>query len=387
MNKNWMFFFLVFSSFQLFAQNDDQPAMEKSEVFSRTNNEFNVVKINPSTSVKDQARTNTCWSFSTTSMIESQLLKNKAGTYDISEMFTVRNIYLEKARNYILRQGHTQFGEGGLGHDVIRAMDKYGAVPENVYSGMKPGETTHDHTLMAKLLKRYLDSILKTPSRPIPANWMTGYTKLLDEHMGTVPEFFKYNGKRYSPKTFAEEALNFKADDYVNITSFTHQPYYKPFILEVPDNFSNGSYYNLPLQEMIDLVKSAVSNGYTVMWDADVSNTGFFGKTGLALNLPSSTPASMDNADPDMEEDKWNVNTRQQLFETLETQDDHLMHITGLQKSKNGKTFFVVKNSWGSVGKYKGFINVSESYFAINTISLVLPKAALSKALIEKLKL
>lgn len=369
------------------AQNDDQPALEKPEIFSRPANGFTVVKVNPATNIKDQARTGTCWSFSTTSLLESQLLKNKLGSFDLSEMFTVRNMYVEKARNYILRQGSARFDEGGLGHDVIRSIDRYGAVPENVYTGMKPGETVYDHGVMVKMLKRYLDSMLKTQARPIPANWMTGYNKILDEYMGVVPEYFKYNGKRYSPKTFAQEAMNFKADDYVNITSFTHQPYYKPCILDVPDNFSNGSYYNLPLNEMIDLVKTAVNNGYTVMWDADVSNNGFFSKAGFALNLPPSAVVSMDSVRPDMPEDRYDEKMRQQLYETLVTQDDHLMHITGMQKSKSGKLFFIVKNSYGASGAYKGYINVSEAYFAINTISLVLPKAAINKALLDKLKI
>lgn len=380
-------FALGLNAWQVMAQNDDQPALEKPEIFARSANGFTLVKVNPATSIKDQARTSTCWSFSTTSLIESQLLKNKLGSFDLSEMFTVRNMYLEKARNYILRQGSARFDEGGLGHDVIRSIDRYGAVPENVYPGLKQGESVYDHSLMAKKLRRYLDSMLKSQVRPIPANWMTGYTQILDEFMGTVPEYFKYNGKRYTPKTFAAEAMNFKADDYVNITSFTHQPYYKPFILEVPDNFSNGSYYNLPLNEMTELVKAAVNGGYTVLWDADVSNNGFFVKSGLALNLPQNSAVAADSVNADMPEDRYDEKTRQQLFETLVTQDDHLMHITGMQKSKSGKTFFIVKNSYGAIGPYKGYLYVSEAYFSVNTISLVVPKAAISKGLLEKLKI
>jgi len=378
---------LLLSTFT-FAQKSEDASAEVLAASSnmKGNDEMVVVKSNPVTILKDQARTGTCWSFSTTSLIESQLLKNKQGMFDISEMFTVRNIYLEKARNYILRQGRAQFDEGALGHDVIRAIATYGAMPESVYSGLIPGESVHDHNVMVKNMRKYLDSILKSKIRPIPANWREGFVRILDQHMGAAPENFVYNGKRYTPKNFASEVLKFSPDDYVYITSFTHQPYYKPFILEVPDNFSNGAYINIPLQEMIDLVKSAISNGYTVMWDADVSNNGFYSKAGLALYLPENSNVSMDSVRADMPEARWDERSRQQLFETLVTQDDHLMHLHGLFKTKSGKTFFQVKNSYGSVGKRDGFIYVSEAYFAMNTVSLVLPKAALNKTLLEKIK-
>lgn len=343
------------------------------------------------TPVKSQGATGTCWCFSTTSLVESQCLKNKLGTYDLSEMFTVRNIYIEKAKNYVLRQGHAQFGEGGLGHDLIRAIATYGAVPETVYSGVKPDAKGYDHSTMAPALKQYLDSILKIS--PVPANWLNGYIALLDGTMGVPPAKFSYNGKEYTPKTFAAEAIKFNPDDYVNITSFTHHPYYQSFIIEVPDNFSNGSYYNLPLNEMISLAESILGKGYSLMWDADVSNNGFITKFGTALNLDGlkledkemKNKVEMISNNP--QEGAWNATRRQELFENLTTQDDHLMHITGLEKDKNGKTFFLVKNSWGDGGPYKGYINVSEAYFAINTISLVVPKAAIDKILLDKLKI
>lgn len=348
-------------------------------------NDFIIEKIIPSTPVKDQSQTGTCWSFSTTSLIESQALKNNLGEFDLSEWFTVRNIYIEKAKNYILRQGHTQFGEGGLGHDDIRAIALYGAMPEDVYNGMGNGVTTHDHSTIVNDLKSYLDTVLKV--HPISDSWQGGYIAMIDKIMGTPPQSFMYNNKKYTPLTFAKEVLKFNANDYVNITSFTHHPYYSTFTLEVPDNFSNGAYYNLPLNEMIDLVKTALKNGYSVMWDADVSNPGFKQKEGIALNLRNTGQMFFKNVNVNTTEAPWNDEIRQRLFENLTTEDDHLMHIVGIEKSKDGKTFFNVKNSWGNVGPYGGFINVSEGYFAINTISLVVPRAALSKTLIEKLKL
>jgi bleomycin hydrolase len=351
------------------------------------NVQFNLEKTIAATPVKDQAMTGTCWCFASTSLIESQGMKKGLGELNLSEMFTVRNIYFEKAKNYLLRQGHTQFGEGGLGHDMIRALATYGAMPEDVYTGLKEGQTQHNHQKLVANLKHYLDSVLAIT--PLPEKWMDGYKKILDTTLGVPPAEFVYSGKKYTPKTFATEVLKFNAADYVNITSFTHHPYYEPFVLEVPDNFSNGLYYNLPLEEMIQLTKDALSSGYSVLWDADVSNRGFQQRFGMAVRIKDDVKlkSKMDMFNGTTEEEKWNATIRQQLYENLTTQDDHLMHITGLEKTPEGKNFFLVKNSWGDVGPYHGYINVSESYFAINTISLIVPKAALSKALLDKLKI
>lgn len=341
-----------------------------------------VVKSVEHSSVKNQANTGTCWSFSTTSLVESLGTHNGVEAIDISEMFTVRNIYIEKAKNYILRQGKAQFGEGGLGHDVIRAIDLYGAVPETIYSGLLVDQEYHDHSRLEPMLKKFLDSVLSI--RPIKEDWLDDYTHILDTQLGRVPDAFRYHEKTYTPQSFAREVLHFNSDDYVNVTSFTHHPFYKPFVLEVPDNFSSGEYYNVPLQELILMAKGAIEKGFTVMWDADVSNKNFRQKTeGYALVRmieDSSKPFK-----PDDKEVPYDQEMRQKLFENLTTEDDHLMHIVGIEKSSSGKEFFLVKNSWGEVGPFKGYIHVSEAYFAINTISLVMPKAALPKSLLTKL--
>lgn len=351
---------------------------------SSVTKDFTVEKLNKATEVKNQAMTGTCWSFSTTALVESQFLKNSgADNIDLSEMYTVRNIYMDKARNYIMRQGSAQFGEGGLGHDVINAISKYGAMPEQVYSGLIDGKKSHDHSMLTRELKNYLDTVLK--SRPVDVNWMNGYTAILDKYLGAPPASFEYNGKTYTAASFAESVLRFRADDYVNITSFTHKPYYRSFIIDIPDNFSNGSYYNLPLNEMVDLAKSVVKNGYTFMWDADVSNKGFRQQKGLALNIDPKATITNDNFTVATPEEKYDAATRQRLFEELVTQDDHLMQVAGLLKAKDGREFFSVKNSWGQQGPYQGYIQVSEAYFGMNTISLVVPKAALDKATLAKL--
>lgn len=336
------------------------------------------------TDVKSQGNTGTCWSFSTVSLVESQTMKANLGEFDLSEMFVVRNIYIDKAKNYLLRLGSARFSEGGLGSDVVNAMARYGAMPESVYSGLVLGQKSHDHAKMVERLKGYLDELLAKP--PVSADWITGYNAILDDHLGTAPETFTYREKTYTPKTFASEVLKFKGDDYVFLTSFTHHPYYKPFIVEIPDNYGNESYYNVPLKELISLTTKALEKGHSVMWDADVSNKNFKQKNeGFAMmwkDLKSTGPV-----DPDAEESTYDAKIRQDLFENLTTQDDHLMHIVGLERSKGGKKFFVVKNSWGAIGPYKGYIKVSEAYFAINTITLVVPKAALDNTLIQKLAL
>jgi bleomycin hydrolase len=358
---------------------------QTSQVQTFTKPEFLDIKTVKATPVKNQAMTGTCWCFSTTSLVESDEIRKDKKEIDLSEMFTVRNIYIEKAKNYILRQGHAQFGEGGLGHDMIRAVGTYGAVPLSVYSGLLNGQTQYNHQQLFTKLQGYLDSVLK--KQPISANWLDGYTEVLDQYLGTAPSEFTYNGKTYSPNSFAKDVLHFNADDYVSLTSFTDHPYYSSFILQVPDNFANGSFYNIPLNELIQVAKDAVSKGYSVAWDADVSNNGFRQMQGLALNLDPSVKYAKEMINADAKELPFDATVRQQLYENLTTQDDHLMHIVGTEKSKEGKTFFVVKNSWGKVGPFEGYINVSEAYYAINTISIVLPKAALSKELQQKLHL
>ena len=383
MKRIFLTLVFVLAAFTGLAQKEKQ--VTENKIKPRLNNAIPADIHLANTPVKNQSMTGTCWSFGTTSLIESQCLKNNVGELDLSEMFTVRNTYIEKAKNYILRQGHTQFGEGGLGHDMIHAMEVYGALPESAYSGLVNGNKMHNHQKMFGLLKEYLDSTLKTI--PIPANWLEGYVKILDDNMGTPPATFTYEGREISPQMYAQRILKFNAADYVNITSFTHQPYYKPFILQVPDNFSNGSFYNMPLNDMITLTKSALQKGNTVLWDADVSNTCFHQEWGYALLFKDGRNYTKEEFTPESLEKPYDEKTRQDLFENLTTQDDHLMHIVGYEKTNAGKEFFLVKNSWGNIGPFKGYIKVSVAYFAMNTISLVLPKAAFSNDQLSQLEI
>lgn len=347
------------------------------------NNAFKPIKDNQVTTVKNQGQSGTCWNYSTTSLIESEGIRRGLGEFNLSEMFTARNTYIEKAKNYILRQGKTQFGEGGLGHDLIRAISTYGAMPQEAFQGVT-GEIPN-HTGLETALKTYLDSTLKT--RPLNPDWLKGYEQILDQKIGTPPANFDYKGKNYTPKSFTTEVLKFNAKDYVSITSFTHHPYYEQFVLEAPDNFSNGAFYNLPLQELLDITKTALKNGFTIMWDTDVSNNDFVQEKGYALLFDNKADAAQAVINPDVKERSFSPELRQQLYENLTTVDDHLMHLTGLDQTEGGKLLFRVKNSWGEIGPFKGYIEVSEPYFAINTVSLVVPKAALPKGLLKKLGL
>jgi bleomycin hydrolase len=346
--------------------------------------ELTTIKINPATEVKDQGRSGTCWCFSSLSILESELLKQGIHHPDLSEMFIVRNIYLEKAKNYILRQGYTRFSEGAFGHDIFSVIVKYGIVPLNVYPNTSKSTDTIDHIGFDTKLRKYLDSVLR--KTPISLDWDKNYIKMLDEKFGVPPEKFNYEGKEYTPLEFTNQVLKFNPNEYIGLTSFTHHPYYESFNVEVPDNYSGGLFYNLPIDELIEAVKYAVLNGYTVGWDADVSNNFFSQKSGWAM-IPKDKDDLKGVINPDDDEIFYTQNMRQELFEDLTTQDDHLMHIVGLKKTPNGKTFFYVKNSWGLIGPLKGFINVSETYFGINTITLILPLNALSPETKAKLKL
>lgn len=344
--------------------------------------ELQDVKLLPHTGVKDQAMSGTCWCFSVISIIESELIKKGIEYPDLSEMFVVRNIYFDKAQNYILRQGFTRFSEGAFTHDVIPAIEKYGIVPQSVYPNSEGGKINH-MGFDAKL-KKFLDSVLtKTPISP---DWKINFNKLLDSKFGKLPESFTYEGKEYTPKQFADEILHFKSSDFIGLTSYTHHPFYKPFNVEVPDNYSGGLFYNVPVDELIEITEDAILGGYTVGWDSDVSNDFFNQKAGFAM-IPEGKSSLDGQINPDATEISYTQQSRQEQFENLETQDDHLMHLVGLKKSKNGKTFFYVKNSWGDVGPFKGFINVSETYFGVNTITIVLPVNALKPEVKNKLGL
>lgn len=338
----------------------------------------NDIKLN-CTSVKSQDQTGTCWSFSTSSFLESELMRMGKGEYDLSEMFIVRNIYMDKARNYLLRQGKANFSQGSLAHDVIRAFSMFGIVPESVFAG-KAAEAKHDHGEMEAGLKGFLDGILT--QKKIGSKWKPAVSAILDAYFGAVPENFQVGSKKFTAETFAE-SFQINPDDYVSITSFAHHPFYEKFILEIPDNYSNGSFYNVPLDELERIVDNALKKGYSISWDGDVSEKGFSAKNGVAI-MPAA-PEREDLFQKPGKEINVTQENRQEAFESLLTTDDHLMHLLGTARDQAGNKYYLIKNSWGEVSEYKGFLYMSAAYFRMKTISVLVHKNAIPEDLIKKM--
>lgn len=309
----------------------------------------------PATSVKDQGRTGTCWSFSTLSFLESEMLRLGGPSLDLSEMFVVRKIYLKKAEKYLRYHGGIPFTQGALGHEVMWVMENHGLMPEEAYSG-KRGKT-HNHTDLLKELKEYLDLQLKEGIEP---HWQTAFQAIMDKHMGVIPAVFKFNGTQYNSKSFAK-FCRLDPDDYVGFTSFLYKPYGEKVVVEVPDNFSNGLYFNLTLDSLVLVATRALKNGYSIEWDGDVSELSFQSKEGTAYLDTTVTPE-----------------LRQHWFNSHKTTDDHLMHFVGLKEDKEGNVFFWVKNSWGTKVGHDGFLVMDESYFRAKTICIILHKDALA---------
>lgn len=333
------------------------------------------------TPIKNQAKTGTCWSFATASFIESELLKSGKGEHDLSEMFVVRNIYEDKARNYILRQGKANFSQGSLSHDLMRMMDKVGVVPDQAYSGLSKDETSHNHSEMEAGLKGFLDGILTGKS--LSPKWKIAFNSILDTYLGEKPKDFMINGQRKTPQEFAKD-LGISAENYLNLSSFSHHPFYKDFILEIPDNYSNGSFYNVPLNEMMEAINYALDKGYSIAWDGDVSEKGFSAKNGIAV-LPTDSKRE-DLFTMPGQELVVNQTVRQNGFESFSTTDDHLMHIVGKAKDQKGTTYYVIKNSWGEISEFKGYLYMSEAYVQMKTISVLINKEGIPTKILSKRK-
>ncbi len=372
--KNITLFILALSANCVFAQKDTSSVVEDSLKFET------VVQwgANP---VESQGKTGTCWSFSTSSFLESELIRMKKGSHNLSEIFIARQVYVRKAENYVGRHGKAQFGEGSLGHDLLNAVDNYGIVPNEVFNGLKLNSEKHNHGELANILEAFLKAIVQNKGGELTPVWRDAYSGLLDVYLGAYPKEFTYQEKVYTPKSFAEN-LGIKKDNYVTICSYTHQPFYSKFILDIPDNWDNGSFYNVTLDELVSTTKKALNDGYTIEWDADVSNKGFNSKKGIAL-----TPKEDEKPDFDLASEEMDV-TQEIRQENYTVTDDHLMHIVGLAKDQNDKSYFIVKNSWGDErgqDNFKGHVLVSEAYFRMNTISVMLHKDAVSKGLKNKL--
>lgn len=337
--------------------------------------EFQTIKDIEATPVISQGQTGTCWSFSSTSFLEAEIIRISGKQIDLSEMFNVRHTYPKKAWNYVMRQGKAQFSEGGLNHDVINSAQKFGIVPISAYSGLTGNATILDHSKMVgeleALLKPYTD-----PSKKLDPKWKKEVSDILDKYMGADISEFTYEGKKYTPKSFLE-MTKLKLDDYVTISSFTHEPFYKKFILDIPDNFAYGSFYNLPLDEFIQNIDNALDKGYTLALDADVSERTFSAKSGVAV-IPENEADNKAILTEIKKEKNITPEFRQQEFENFNTTDDHLMHIVGKLKDQKGNIYYKVKNSWGTDNGNGGYVYMSVPYMKLKAISVLVNKNALN---------
>lgn len=361
--------------------------------------EFTVVKELPVTSIKDQHRSGTCWCFSTLSLIESEILRTKGKEVNLSEMFVIGKSYHDRAVKYVRLDGHLNFAAGSSCGDVLHVINDYGIIPEEVYSGYNYGTEMPEQAELDAALKGYVEGIRKNPNRKLTTAWVKGFDGILEGYLGEVPATFTVDGVEYTTESY-RDYLGINPDDYISLTSFTHHPFYEPFIIEVCDNWRWDSSYNLPLDEMVEVIYNALDKGYTVAWATDVSENGFT-RNGIGV-----IPAEEKKVQGGSDQEKWigksaektddvkaelpkemeiTQEMRQDAFDRKTTTDDHGMHIYGLAKDQNGTNYFIVKNSWGKAGKYEGIWYISEPYVRYKTINIMVHKDALPKHIAKKL--
>lgn len=366
---------------------------------------FTIVKENPITSVKDQNRSGTCWAYSTLSYFESEILKSTGKTYDLCESFVANKDYIDRAIQVVRYHGDMQFSQGGSAYDVYYVLKNYGICPENAmpFPGSLYGDSLNNFNEFFSLLEPYVDGIATSKASKISNQWKVGFQGILDAYLGECPENFTYEGKNYTPKSFMS-SLGLNMDDYVTITSYTHHPFYSQFVVEVQDNWRNPASYNLPMDEMMQIIDNAVMNGYTVAWGGDVSEPGFT-RDGLAYMIDAKKMQSLQGSDMarwlglsaakrrnlidslgcNVPEVQPTQEMRQERFDNWELTDDHGMLIYGIAKDQNGKEYYMVKNSWGEAGKYKGTWYMTKTFIAANTMDYMVNKNAIPANIRKKM--
>jgi aminopeptidase C len=360
---------------------------------------FTTIKENPVTSIKNQYRSGTCWCYSALSFIESEILRTKGVETDLSEMFVVGRSYHDRAVKYVRLDGHLNFAAGSSFGDVLHVIDDYGIIPQSVYSGFNYGTEMPEQSELDAVLKGYVDAARRNPNKKLTTAWVNGLDGILDAYFGEAPETFTVDGVEYTPESY-RDFLGINYDDYVNITSFTHHPFYEPFIIEVCDNWRWDSAYNLPMEEMMEVMYNAIDNGFTIAWGSDVSEKGFT-RDGLAV-----MPVEEDEKKAGSDQEKWvgkdnetkvekkkgipaeqviTQEMRQEGYDNKTTTDDHGMHIYGTAEDQNGTKYFLVKNSWGETGKYDGIWYASDAFVRYKTLNIVVHKDALPEHIAKKL--
>lgn len=391
-----------------FASDYQAPAAEPQiENPDSTGFKFTDVKINKTGSVKDQNKSGTCWAFSGLSTLEDNVMRKGGPELDLSEMFVVRNAYIDKAKKFMRMNGAINFAQGGSWGDVLNMTSLYGAMPEEAYSGLNYGEDKHSHYEMADALEAYLRAVLSrgTKNKKLTTAWLPGFIGILDAYLGKVPENFTYNGKTYTPSQWAKE-MGLEPENFVNITSYTHHPFYENFILEIPDNWAWTESMNVPMEDMQRIVDNALDKGWTVMWAADVSEGGFKWNKGYALLPEDKDQKDMTDtelsrwvklSDKDRESSRFDIKgpvkekavtqeSRQKTFDNFETTDDHGMVIVGTAVDQEGNKYYKVKNSWDTNQLYDGFLYVSMPFFLEKTLGVGVHNDAIPADIRKKFK-
>jgi len=367
LQKSTLIFLLLSSSYFVSAQSNTQESINYVEKYFP----FDYEIILDRTPVKDQYYSGTCWSFGTISFLESELIRQGKGKWDLSEMYIAYFSYLEKVKKHAQSKGETFFTAGGQCHDVMFLIEEVGIIPEQIYDG-KNGRKNHVHDQMDTLMQREMNKILAAGLTQIPEENLNKFKEIMQNHMGKIPEEFTWiNDETYTPLSFKKEVLKLSAEDYIELTSYTHHSDYQYFILESPYNWRAGEYYNLPFKTWIEVIDNALANGYSLAWNGDVTEETFLYEYGLAI-LPENTP-------------EITAELRQKTFEDKSSQVDHVMHIIGTAKSKTGEDFYIIKNSWGKTNNIEGYLLMSKKYFMLKTVSVTLNKEALPQNIQEKL--
>ncbi len=364
---------------------------------------FTTVKENPITSIKNQNKSGTCWAYSSLGYFEAELLRLGKGEYNLCEMFLAHKTYEDRAKAAVRMHGDISFTEGGSFYDAVYCMKNYGMMPEEAMPlpGTLYGDSLANFNEMWPVAAGVVSAITDGKLTKLSPAWFSGLNAVLDAYLGQVPGEFTFKGKKYTPKSF-QESLGLKMDDYVSLTSFTHHPFYTQFVIEVQDNWRWGLSYNIPIDELMKVMDNAIDNGYTFCWGADVSEKGFT-RDGIAVCPDADNGADITGSDMarwtglspaekrkeltsrPLPEINVTQESRQEAYDNWETTDDHGMLVYGVAKDQNGKEYYMVKNSWGLSGKYKGIWYASKTFAKYKTMNILVHKDAIPKDIRKKL--